>query len=136
MKYIGNLVIRRLYPRYIGPVSIVEARSGLCWRGFSTDGEKPPENWRKKQLRELEERVSGEGGTRGEDGGEEKVEVQQMWKDMESRVTRRRVRTLEEAGVKVGRRNVRRTDEDEWLEAGVYWERGGKEGGGEGEGKT
>jgi hypothetical protein len=43
-----------------------------------------------------------------------------MWKEMESRLTRRRSLTLEQRGGKSGRRNVRRRDEDVWLEAGVY----------------
>ena len=53
-------------------------------------------------------------------------EVQPMWKDMESRVTRRRSFTMEEAqikGKKVGRRNVRKTDEEAWLAAGLYEEK-------------
>ena len=52
-------------------------------------------------------------------------EVQQMWKDMENRVTRRRSITLSEAKMKgksVGKNNIRRTDEEAWLEAGVYQE--------------
>ncbi|KAL7543826.1 hypothetical protein ACHAXR_013219 [Thalassiosira sp. AJA248-18] len=47
-------------------------------------------------------------------------DVQPMWKEMESRVTRRRSLTLEQSGGKSGRRNVRKSDEDMWLEAGVY----------------
>ena len=47
-------------------------------------------------------------------------DVQPMWKEMESRVTRRRSLTLQERGGVSGRRNVRRSDEDVWPEAGVY----------------
>lgn len=47
-------------------------------------------------------------------------DVQPMWKEMESRVTRRRSLSLEQRGGVSGRRNIRRSDEDEWLEAGVY----------------
>ena len=50
-------------------------------------------------------------------------EVQQMWLDMESRVTKRKSMTIQQAaksGKGVGRRNIRRTEEDAWLEAGVY----------------
>jgi len=47
-------------------------------------------------------------------------DVQPMWKEMESRVTRRRSLTLEERGGLSGRRNVRKSEEDMWLEAGVY----------------
>jgi hypothetical protein len=47
-------------------------------------------------------------------------DVQPMWKQMESRVTRRRSLTADQRGGVSGRRNVRRSDEDVWLEAGVY----------------
>ena len=50
-------------------------------------------------------------------------DVQLMWKGMESRVTKRKSRTLDELaqkGIVSGRRNVRRSDEDLWLAAGVY----------------
>lgn len=50
-------------------------------------------------------------------------QVQPMWRDMESRVVRRRSVTIAEAltkGMKIGRRNVRSTDEDAWLDAGLY----------------
>ena len=59
-------------------------------------------------------------------------DVQPMWKEMESRVTRRRSLTIEQRDGVSGRRNVRKSDEDVWLEAGVY-DGGGKSprGGGE-----
>ena len=47
-------------------------------------------------------------------------DVQPMWKGMESRVTKRKSLTLTQRGGLSGRRNVRRSDEDIWLEAGVY----------------
>ena len=47
-------------------------------------------------------------------------DVQQMWRNMESRVTKRRPLTLEQRQGKTGRRNVKKTDEDAWLEAGLY----------------
>mmetsp|Transcript_16634 Transcript_16634/g.31506 ORF Transcript_16634/g.31506 Transcript_16634/m.31506 type:complete len:206 (+) Transcript_16634:155-772(+) len=50
-------------------------------------------------------------------------QVQPMWRDMESRVVRRRSVTIAEAltkGMKIGRRNVRSTDEEAWLDAGLY----------------
>ena len=50
-------------------------------------------------------------------------DVQQMWKEMENRVTRRRSLTLSEArmsGKGTGRKNLRKTDEEAWLEAGLY----------------
>ena len=47
-------------------------------------------------------------------------DVQPTWKEMESRVTKRRSLTLEERQGVSGRRNVRKSDEDLWLQAGVY----------------
>jgi len=47
-------------------------------------------------------------------------DVQPMWREMESRVTKRRSLTLEQRGGVSGRRNVRKSDEDVWLAAGVY----------------
>ena len=44
-----------------------------------------------------------------------------MWKEMESRVTRRRSMTKNERDPeKQGRRNIRPTDEEQWLNAGMY----------------
>ena len=42
-------------------------------------------------------------------------DVQPMWKEMESRVTKRRSLTLEDRKGLSGRRNVRKSDEDVWL---------------------
>ena len=50
-------------------------------------------------------------------------DVQPMWKEMESRVTRRRSLTLEQRGGVSGRRNVRKSEEDYWAQAGVYDEK-------------
>lgn len=47
-------------------------------------------------------------------------DVQPMWKEMESRVTKRRSLTLEDRKGVSGRRNVRKSDEDVWLANGVY----------------
>lgn len=47
-------------------------------------------------------------------------EVQPMWINMESRVTKRQSLTLDQRGGVSGRRNVRKSEEDMWLEAGVY----------------
>lgn len=49
-------------------------------------------------------------------------ELQPMWKDMESRVLKRRLppKISDANGVVSGRRNVRKTDEEAWLAAGLY----------------
>ena len=50
-------------------------------------------------------------------------ELQQMWKDMESRVVNRKLWTVQQLQTKgrvIGRGDVRKTDEEMWLEAGLY----------------
>uniref|UniRef100_A0A7R9W6L0 Uncharacterized protein n=1 Tax=Pseudictyota dubia TaxID=2749911 RepID=A0A7R9W6L0_9STRA len=101
--------------------------------------------WRKSQLNKIEEKfglekTAGPSSVNGSATNEAtestrpravvateeplKIEsdedLQPMWKDMESRVTRRRPLTVEQRGGKVGRRNVRKSDEDMWLQAGLY----------------
>ncbi len=47
--------------------------------------------------------------------------IQPMWTAMESRVTRRGLpRKLDGVPSPAGRTNVKKTEEDHWLEAGVY----------------
>jgi len=83
--------------------------------------------WRKGQLTQITDKFESD-----EDNPDTKPqpmeinndeEVQGMWRDMESRVTRRKSLTMEEAvtkGKKVGRSNIRKTDEEAWLSAGLY----------------
>jgi hypothetical protein len=47
-------------------------------------------------------------------------ELQPTWKQMESRVTKRRSRTMAETGGKTGRSNIKKTDEEMWLQGGLY----------------
>jgi hypothetical protein len=47
-------------------------------------------------------------------------ELQPMWKEMESRVVRRKPRTVSESGGRTGRMNIRKTDEEVWLQEGLY----------------
>jgi hypothetical protein len=54
------------------------------------------------------------------DDDDDDDDLQPMWKDMERRVTRRKPVTIQQAGPNVGRRNVRPTDEEAWLQAGLY----------------
>lgn len=90
--------------------------------------------WKRNQYRKLGEKFQHNlqddtSATRSDDAataGDEPLQiddyedVQPMWKQMESRVTRRRSFTLEQRGGVSGRRNVRKSDEDVWLQAGVY----------------
>jgi hypothetical protein len=72
--------------------------------------------WRKQQLDKLEQKFS-EPSLVVVDNDDD---LQPMWKSMESRVTRRRPRTVEEMGGRTGRTNVKKTDEDLWLREGLY----------------
>jgi len=83
-------------------------------------------SWRKDELHAIQEKF-GVKGVNGNDGIEvvkSNEELQSHWKDMESRVTKRRrpltVAEAAEKGKPIGRRNVRQTDEEAWLEAGLY----------------
>jgi len=78
-------------------------------------------DWRKSQLDQLEQKFNTTTSTPSVIDRDE--DVQPMWKDMESRVTKRKSLTMEERTRKqqpIGRRNIRPTDEDAWLDAGLY----------------
>lgn len=85
--------------------------------------------WKRNQYRKITEKFQIDITKEKEPSQQSTVEplqidnyedVQPMWKEMESRVTRRRSLTLEQRGGRSGRHNVRRSDEDVWLDAGVY----------------
>jgi len=78
--------------------------------------------WRKQQLDKLEKKFQPPSATTAEveSSVQDDEDLQPMWKDMESRVKNRRSRTLAENKGKIGRTNVRKTDEDVWLEQGLY----------------
>lgn len=73
--------------------------------------------WRKQQLDRLERKFSDPLPTPVIDTEDD---LQSAWKEMESRVTKRRSLTVEQRGGKTGRTNIRRTEEDVWLEHGLY----------------
>ena len=90
--------------------------SYLLFRASSTGGAGNGERdleWRKVQLDRMRKNFS-------EPSIESDDDLQPMWKEMESRVLRRRSLTIEKAGGQVGRTNVRATDEESWLKAGMY----------------
>lgn len=76
--------------------------------------------WRKQQLNNLERKFETFDETTSTPVIETSSELQSMWRALESRVTRRRSLTTEERKGVVGRRNIKRTDEDVWLEEGLY----------------
>jgi hypothetical protein len=71
--------------------------------------------WRKQQLEKLEKKF-----TEPSVKIESDEELQPMWKGMESRVSNRRSRTIAEMGGKTGRTNIKNTDEELWLQGGLY----------------
>ena len=78
--------------------------------------------WRRAQIDKLESKFDdkNDDDTDTPDINSDE-ELQPMWRDMESRVTRRRSLTAAERGPgKVGRRNIRKSDEDVWLASGLY----------------
>ena len=87
--------------------------------------------WKRNQYRKLEDKFNNnnENESKHTSSSKQQLEplnidnyddVQPMWKEMESRVTRRRSLTLEQRGGVSGRRNVRKSEEDYWAQAGVY----------------
>ena len=82
--------------------------------------------WRKHQLDKLEQKFAPTNTQTTKKPApdiltiESEDELQPMWKQMESRVTKRRSKTLAETGGKSGRSNIKRTDEEMWLREGLY----------------
>ena len=74
--------------------------------------------WRKQQLDKIENKFKGKQLESISIESEE--DLQPMWKEMEGRVTRRKPRSLADTGGKSGRMNIKKTDEDVWLEEGLY----------------
>ena len=85
--------------------------------------------WRKHQLDKLERKFDGNDPAQnapkmsGSAVGvviDHEEDLQPMWQQMERRVKHRTPRTLEERGGHSGRQNIKKTDEDLWLQAGLY----------------
>ena len=76
---------------------------------FSTNTE-----WRKQQLDKITKKFQEPLSITSDE------ELQPMWKAMENRVVNRQTLTREKRGGKIGRTNVRPTDEEAWLRAGLY----------------
>jgi hypothetical protein len=85
--------------------------------------------WRKYQLDRLEQSFSNSTNNNNSQKKEDVVMepgdddvVQPMWRAMERRVLQRKSLTAEQRGCnsKIGRKNIKFTDEDTWLEAGLY----------------
>jgi hypothetical protein len=98
----------------------------------------PAKEWRKLKLDQLENRFAGSPSSPGSLSGSSTLssstppsrtidsddDLQQAWRDLESRIRGRRPLSLADRGGVSGRSNVRRTDEDVWLEEGLYEDSG------------
>ena len=90
--------------------------------GEENKGTSSASDWRKKQLENLEKKF-----TEPAVKIESEEDLQPMWSSMEKRVKNRRPRTLNETGGKTGRTNIKTTDEELWLQEGLYDEESKKE---------
>ena len=102
-----------------GYLQTANIRTFASSSGTNDETETPPvtstaTEWRKKQLDKLEKKFTEPLKIDSDE------DLQPMWKEMESRVTKRKPRTLRETGGKSGRINIRKTDEEIWLREGLY----------------
>jgi hypothetical protein len=74
-------------------------------------------HWRKQQLNKIENKFNKTEETLTIENEED---LQPMWKEMEGRVTKRKSRTLKDTKGKSGRMNIKKTEEEAWLQEGVY----------------
>lgn len=104
-------------------------RASFAIRGMTSSADKDNDNalestaaagnWRKQQLNKLEKKFSDPVVE-----VQDEEDLQPWWKAMESRVTKRKSLTTAEMGGKTGRSNIRSTDEEMWLQEGLYDEVG------------
>jgi len=77
-------------------------------------------------LNKLEQKFGG-GGPQGMYATPPQInkeaDLQSTWKSMESRVANRKPRTREQTGGRTGRVNIKKTDEEMWLQSGLYDEK-------------
>ena len=107
----------RCQPRLLTGSTYKPLNGATCENSTSDASPARSVEWRKQQLDRLEKKLSTEEPAQSV---ESDVEVQPMWKEMESRVTNRRPLTAAQRGGRVGRKNVRTTDEEIWLKEGLY----------------
>lgn len=107
--------------KFSGSSSVYDDKNSIIKGLVSTS------QWKKDEIRKITSKFQPISSTDTSDISPLQIEkyedIQPMWRDMESRVTRRKTMTVEEAARKgkgIGRRNVRRTDEEAWLKAGLY----------------
>lgn len=113
-------------------------RQCIISRSFAEDIKPKTPEWRKYQLDNLSAKLSrniesksllkGPGDEYQKNCEDVNIinsdeELQPMWRDMESRVINRKPWTVQQSASKgrmIGRGNVKRTDEEMWLDAGLY----------------
>jgi len=88
----------------------------------SFDAAEATAQWKKHEMKKITSKFETEGVLEIRDD----EELQGMWRDMESRVTRRKLPPKLGETDRVGRKNVRRWEEDAWLDAGLYDEPRGR----------
>jgi hypothetical protein len=107
--------------------ALLRSRCACAAKKYLDEASAPPpsKEWRKVQLEQLENRLSETPLAASWSspppltiGSDE--ELQQTWRDLESRIRNRRPLTLQDRRGASGRSNIRRTDEDVWLEEGLY----------------
>ena len=96
----------------------VKASSPIHFGLGATEPSFAANEWRKQQLDKIEHKFKGKKLKALSIESEE--DLQPMWKEMEGRVTRRKPRSLGDTGGKSGRMNIKKTEEDMWLEEGLY----------------
>ena len=101
----------------INKTSCRSIRSVWQERHFCSSGRDvvKPTEWRQKQLQDLERKWD-----ENPLDVQSEEDLQPMWKDMEKRLRNRRPRSTNESRGLSGRQNVKRTDEEFWLDEGLY----------------
>jgi hypothetical protein len=75
-------------------------------------------SWRRQQLDQIENKFTDTEPKQYAVNRDD--DLQPEWRALESRVIKRRTLTPEQRGGKIGRSNIRRGEEDVWLENGLY----------------
>ena len=102
--------------------SVTATAEGIATATSTATVPKQP-HWRKRQLDKIERKFQKQEKKQKEEVClqiDNEDDLQPMWKEMEGRVTKRKLRTLQDTRGKTGRMNVTKTDEDVWLQEGLY----------------
>jgi hypothetical protein len=93
-----------------------------CLRWSSSVGDESAasssSSWRRQELDQIENKFTNTPPKQNPVNGDD--DLQPEWRALESRVTKRKTLTPKQRGGKIGRSNIRRGEEDVWLENGLY----------------